>query len=85
MGIAPHFQTSAAVVASGRGDPPRAEVTIVRSLRDLFRRQQPQETPCPRCGVPAPQGDVECTACGWDLRDAYRDPVAEAAKGPLTG
>ncbi len=58
----------------------------MRSLRDLFRRQQPQETPCPRCGVPAPPGHIECTACGWDLRDAYRDdPVAETAKDPLTG
>jgi ribosomal protein L37E len=60
-------------------------VTIVRSLRDLFRRQPPQETPCPRCGVPAPEGRIECAACGWDLRDAYREPVADSAKDPLTG
>ncbi len=49
----------------------------MRRLRDLLRRQPPQETPCPRCGVPAPPGDLECTACGWDLRDAYHDPLAD--------
>ena len=36
----------------------------------------PVEAPCPRCGVPAPEKDVECTACGWDLREAYHDPVS---------
>jgi hypothetical protein len=58
-------------------------VTVVRSLRELLRRQPPEETPCPRCGVPAPPGDIECTACGWDLRDAYHDPLAEAEKDPV--
>jgi len=57
----------------------------VPGLRDLFRRQPPQETPCPRCGIPAPQDHVACTACGWDLRDAYHDPVAEAAKNAVAG
>ena len=45
----------------------------MRSLRELLRRQPPQETPCPRCGVPAPPGDIECTACGarfFDRRNA---------------
>ena len=31
---------------------------------------------CPRCGMPAPAGSLECNACGWDMRDAYRDPLA---------
>ena len=49
----------------------------MRSLRQLLRRGRPQETPCPRCGVPAPAGDIECTACGWDLREAYHDPLQD--------
>ena len=39
----------------------------------LKREHPPEETPCPRCGVPAPAAAVECTACGWDLRERYAD------------
>jgi predicted RNA-binding Zn-ribbon protein involved in translation (DUF1610 family) len=49
-------------------------------LDRLRHREQPQETICPRCGVPAPAGTTECTACGWDLREAYHDPAAEGAE-----
>jgi hypothetical protein len=46
-------------------------------IQRLLRREEPPpETPCPRCGVPAPDGVVECAACGWDLRDSYHDPVS---------
>ena len=46
----------------------------------LFQRlsgklEVPDETPCPRCGVPAPDQAVECSACGWDLRETYHDSV----------
>jgi hypothetical protein len=49
----------------------------MRLLSRLLRgeREAPQETPCPRCGVPAPLDSVECSVCGWDLREAYHDPV----------
>ena len=50
----------------------------MRRVRDLFGRQETQETPCPRCGVPAPSGSTECTACGWDVREPYHDPFQEA-------
>jgi len=33
----------------------------------------------------APAGDVECAACGWDLRDAYRDPLKDAEEGTAAG
>jgi hypothetical protein len=65
--------------------PSTAEVTVVRSLRRFLRREPPQETPCPRCGVPVPPGDTECNACGWDLRDAYRDPLVEAERDTVAG
>jgi hypothetical protein len=56
----------------------------MKSLRELLRREPPQETVCPRCGVPSPAGDVVCTACGWDLREAYNDrlsdPVVESRR-----
>jgi hypothetical protein len=48
----------------------------MRLLPRFLRREAPQETKCPRCGVPAPAGSLECNACGWDLRDAYHDPLA---------
>jgi hypothetical protein len=48
----------------------------MKLLPRFLRREEPQETRCPRCGVPAPAGSVECNACGWDMRDAYHDPVA---------
>ena len=48
---------------------------MMRLLQRLLRREPPLETKCPRCGVPAPAGDLECTACGWDLRETYHDPM----------
>jgi hypothetical protein len=45
-------------------------------LPRFLRHEEPPETHCPRCGVPAPANSVACTACGWDLRDAYHEPVA---------
>ena len=36
----------------------------------------------PALGVPAPPGDVECTACGWDLRESYHDPVSGVDRDP---
>jgi ribosomal protein L37E len=50
-------------------------------LDRLRHHEQPQETTCPRCGVPAPAGSTDCTACGWDLREAYRDTADEGAAG----
>jgi hypothetical protein len=47
-------------------------------LQRLLRREPPAETPCSRCGVPAPEGSNECSACGWDLREIYHDPLVEA-------
>jgi hypothetical protein len=46
-------------------------------LKRLFRREPQAETQCSRCGVPAPEGSLECKACGWDLREMYPDPLAE--------
>ncbi len=37
--------------------------------------RQAEESPCPRCGVPVPHDAQECSACGWDLHEAYH-PVA---------
>ena len=53
-----------------------------RILQRLRRREQPRETPCPRCGVPTPLDARDCRACGWDLSDAYHGPVGrhEAAE-----
>ena len=34
-------------------------------------RDEPTEEPCPRCGIPAPMGAAECSACGWDLNESY--------------
>jgi ribosomal protein L37E len=44
-------------------------------LPRFLRHDEPEETKCPRCGVPAPEGATDCTACGWDLHDAYHDPL----------
>jgi hypothetical protein len=49
-------------------------------LQRLLRKEPPRETHCSRCGVPAPEGSVECSACGWDLREIYHDPLAEPAE-----
>ena len=51
-------------------------------LPRFLRREEPHETNCPRCGVPAPINALECTACGWDLRDAYHGPVAGMSDAP---
>jgi hypothetical protein len=48
----------------------------------FLRHVKPQETKCPRCGVPAPAGSLECNACGWDMRDAYHDPLAREPAPP---
>lgn len=37
------------------------------------------EVPCPRCKVPVPADDLECSVCGWDLRDAYHAPEDDAS------
>jgi uncharacterized Zn finger protein (UPF0148 family) len=50
----------------------------MKSLRELLHREPPQETICPRCGIPAPAGDVVCAACGWDLREAYKNPLSDS-------
>jgi len=41
-------------------------------LFSRLHRDAKQETPCPRCGTPAPAGANECAACGWDLHEGYR-------------
>jgi hypothetical protein len=42
----------------------------------LLHRDEDAETPCPKCGVPSPPDDVQCTACGWDMREAYHDELS---------
>jgi hypothetical protein len=49
-------------------------------LQRLLRKESPRETACSRCGVPAPEGSLECSACGWDLREIYHDPLDEPAQ-----
>ena len=44
----------------------------------LLHRESAPEASCPRCGVPSPPEDVECTACGWDMREAYHDDLSGA-------
>jgi hypothetical protein len=51
-------------------------------VKRLFHREAPPEASCPHCGVPMPEGSVECTACGWDLRDAADRPEPSAAAVP---
>lgn len=51
-------------------------------LQRFLHREPAQETPCPRCGVPAPAEAVECRACGWDLREAYHDATVDAGHEP---
>jgi hypothetical protein len=46
-------------------------------LQRLMHKEPPSETTCSRCGVAAPEGSLECSACGWDLREIYHDPLAE--------
>ena len=43
--------------------------------RLLGKEPPPSETKCSRCGVPAPEGALECSACGWDLREIYQEPA----------
>ena len=47
-------------------------------LKRLWQKEPPRETTCSRCGVPAPEGSLECSACGWDLREVYHDPLVES-------
>jgi ribosomal protein L37E len=50
-------------------------------LQRLFGKEPPQrETRCSRCDTPAPEGSLECSACGWDLREIYHDPLQEPAE-----
>jgi ribosomal protein L37E len=42
-------------------------------LQRFLRKDPPAETTCSRCGTPAPEGSMECTACGWDLREMYHE------------
>ena len=47
-------------------------------VQRLLHREAPPQTPCPRCGIPAP-GDADvCAACGWDLSDGYRSEAVGA-------
>lgn len=49
-------------------------------MRLPFRHKDDlSEVPCPRCKVPLPAEDLECNLCGWDVRDAYREPDVAAA------
>lgn len=41
-------------------------------LLDRIRhREDDDETPCPRCAIPTSANANDCSACGWDLREAY--------------
>ena len=46
-------------------------------LQRLLHKEPPGETTCSRCGVAAPEGSLEGSACGWDLREIYHDPLVE--------
>ena len=41
-------------------------------MKRFLRRQEDEETKCPRCGTPAPAGTIDCSACGWDFREQFR-------------
>ena len=47
-------------------------------LQRLFRREEPEESSCPRCGESAPAGTITCGVCGWDLRESYHEPLETA-------
>jgi hypothetical protein len=67
MGISPHVSARPARVASAattEGEP-------MRLVDRILHREVPKETPCPRCGIPAPPQENECAACGWDLHETY--------------
>jgi hypothetical protein len=49
-------------------------------LQRFRRKEPPSETSCSRCGTLAPEGILECSACGWDLREVYHDPLASPAE-----
>ena len=49
----------------------------MRFMRGLFKQEPAPEATCPRCDVPVPAASIECSACGWDLRESYRDPLLE--------
>jgi hypothetical protein len=44
----------------------------------LFKRksQEPRQVPCPNCSELVPADAVECTACGWDMRELPPHRVA---------
>jgi len=54
-------------------------------VQRLLYREPTLETKCPHCGVPAPVGDVECTACGWNLHESYHDPISGVDIEPEKG
>ena len=49
-------------------------------LQRLLRKEPQPETRCSRCNTPAPEGSLECAACGWDRREMYHDPREEPAE-----
>ena len=55
----------------------------MRLLRRFLRKEEPSETKCPRCGVAAPTGSLECTACGWDC-EGYAEAIAKGETKDLT-
>jgi Uncharacterised protein family UPF0547 len=40
---------------------------------------EPKEETCPKCKTPVPVAAEECSACGWDLREAYHEPEPAAS------
>jgi transposase len=50
-------------------------------MQRLFRREPPPETSCPRCATPVPGGAVECSACGWDMRESYHEAGSTGQSG----
>jgi hypothetical protein len=45
-------------------------------LQRFLRREPAEPVLCPRCGISAPPSELECTACGWDMRESYHDTVS---------
>jgi hypothetical protein len=54
-------------------------------MQRLFHREPPPETSCPRCATPVVAGSLECSACGWDLRESYHDPLQPSGGGGQGG
>jgi hypothetical protein len=58
-----------------------AYVRSMSLMQRLFRREPPPETSCPRCATPVPGGAVECSACGWDMRESYHEAGSTGQSG----